>query len=114
MPERRYHPRVHTSQPVLYYREVSPRPKVGSVIDLSPAGAAIETPYSLEEGEAIAISIALGPRVFSCKAKVLYTLWSESKRLRVGLGFERISIEDRLLLGQYLRSKEKVTNPDPL
>ncbi len=102
MPEKRRHPRVQTSQPVLYYREMSPRPRVGSVIDLGPAGAAIETPYSLEEGEAIDISIALGQRVFSCKAKVLYALWSEGKRLRAGLEFERISIEDRLLLGQYL------------
>ena len=102
MPERRRHLRVHTSQPTLYYRAISPRPRVGSAIDLSLGGAAVETPYSLSGGESIDISIALGQRVFRCKAKVVYAVWLENDRLRAGLEFEEMSDEDRLVIEQYL------------
>ena len=102
MPEKRRHLRVRASQPTLYYRAISARPRVGSAIDLSLEGAAVETPYSLARGESIDISIALGQRVFSCKARVVYAVWLENDRLRAGLEFEEMSDEDRLVIEQYL------------
>lgn len=106
MPERRRHLRVQTSQPTLYYRDSSRRPRVGSVIDLSASGAAVETPYLLSKSESVDISIALGQSVFRSKARVIYTLWLETQRLRAGLEFEEMSSEDRRLLEEYLASQE--------
>ena len=111
MSDRRCHLRVQISQPALYYKDASPRPRVGTAVDLSTEGASVETPYSLTKGEAVDISIALGQRVFRCRAKVVYALGLENDRLKAGLEFGDISNEDRLVIEQYLASLSPWNSP---
>ncbi len=102
MAERRNHPRVKVSHPVLYFTDSYPRPKVGSTVDLSLGGVRIETPYGLISGERLEISIAIRPQVIRCKGQVVHILWPGGERLKAGIRFEELSKKDGLYLGEYI------------
>ncbi len=102
MAEKRSHPRVKASYPVLYSSHVYPRPKVGSTIDLSRGGARIETPFSLIPGETIEISIALNSQVIKCRGRVVSTSSLDGGRPAAGVEFEHISKHDELYLAEYI------------
>jgi c-di-GMP-binding flagellar brake protein YcgR len=108
MRERRTHPRVKTSRPAVYLPDVYPRPKVCSTVDLSLGGTRLETPYSLEPGERLQISIAIGPRVVKCRGKVVHVLRGADQRSMVGVRFEDLSKQHRGYLREYiLKVKEQ-------
>jgi hypothetical protein len=98
---RRSYSRVPASHPILYYRDVRPRPKVAETLDLSLEGAAIETRHPLTRGESIEISIAIGSHLIKCRGRVIYTLSLKGKRLRAGIRFEDLSKQDGLYLREY-------------
>ena len=100
--ERRVHPRVEVSHPVLYFTDIYPRPKVARTVDLSLGGAKIETPYSLISGERLEISIAVHPQVIKCRGKVIHIQWRNDERLRAGVQFGELSNLDKLYLGQHI------------
>lgn len=102
MIERRRHPRVEVSHPVLYFPDIYPRPRVATTVDLSLGGTRIETPYSLLFGEDLGISIAIYPEVIKCRGKVVHVFQSGDERLRAGVCFEEMSTQDRQYLGAYL------------
>jgi len=102
MIERRNHPRVEVSHPVLYFTDLYPRPKVGSTIDLSLGGTRIETPHNLISGETLEISIAIHPQVIKCRAKVVYASQVRGERLKVGVRFEEMSKQDQHYLEDYI------------
>jgi hypothetical protein len=104
MRDRRRHPRVETSHPVLFYSDIYPKPKVAATLDLSPAGARIKTSSLLMKREGLDISIAIQPQVIKCRATVVYVLDSDAERTTVGIQFEDLSQEDGLSLRRYLTS----------
>lgn len=102
MIERRAHPRVETSHPVLYFTDIYPRPKVASTIDISLGGTGIETSYDLIKGERLEMSIAIRPRSIKCRGKTVYVSKPDSGNLKAGIQFEELSEHDRLYLRQYI------------
>lgn len=102
--ERRIHPRVAVTHPVLYSTDIVPRPKAASTLNLSMGGATIETTYSLQTGEWLKISIAICSKVIKCRGRVMYTLQEDRDRIRAGVKFEEMSKEDRLYLEEYISS----------
>jgi c-di-GMP-binding flagellar brake protein YcgR len=100
--ERRSHPRVQVSHPVLYSSNNHPRPKVASTLDLSAGGIRIETPYNLMVGETLKLSVAIHPQVIECKGEVVHVLWLDGETLKAGVRFEELSKLDRLYLGQHI------------
>jgi len=100
--ERRSHPRVEVSHPVLYFNDIYPSPKVNSTLDLSTGGARIETPYSLITGERLEITIAIDPQVIKCRGEVVYVLDSMGEGPKAGIRFEELSAHDKIYLRQYL------------
>ena len=117
MRERRTHSRVKTSRPALYVLDVYPGPKACSTVDLSLGGTRIETPYSLEPGQILEISIALGQRAVKCRSKVVHTLWDAGKRLMAGVRFEDLSKQNRAYLDEYIleiKEQDRKENRGPL
>jgi hypothetical protein len=109
MIERRSHPRVKASHPVLYFSDIFPRSRVSSTVDISLGGTRIETtPFSLISGEDLGLSIAIHPRVIKCRGKVVRVLEESDQRptarvrFEAGLRFGGMSEWDRSYLGQYL------------
>jgi hypothetical protein len=102
MTERREHPRIEVLYPVLYYSDIYPRPKVASAVDISLEGARIETQYSLVEYEGLDISIAIRPQVIKCRGKVVYILDRAGERVRAGIRFENLSLQDASFLGEHI------------
>ncbi len=100
--ERRSHPRVEVSHPVLYFNRICPRPKASSTLDLSVGGTRIETPYTLILGERLEISIAIHTQVIRCKGEVVHASESIIDGPKAGVRFERLSSHDKLHLKQYL------------
>ena len=100
--ERRSHPRVEVSHPVLYFNRICPRPKVSSTLDLSVGGTRIETPYNLILGEILEISIAIHTQVIRCKGEVVHASDSIIHGPKAGIRFEKLSSHDRLHLREYL------------
>lgn len=100
--EKRIYPRVEVSQPVLYYTGIYHRPKVAQTLELSMGGTRIETPYPLNRGEGLEISIAIHPEVIRCRGEVVHTSWRDGERLTAGVRFEDLSKRDRLYLGGYI------------
>ncbi len=102
--ERRIHPRVVVTHPVLYFSDVLSGPRHATTVDLSMGGTKIETSYGLQEGEGIEISIAIQSRVIRCRGHVVYTESRIGDRLKAGVQFKEISKEDGLYLGEYISS----------
>jgi hypothetical protein len=102
MMEKRNHPRIAVSHPVLYFTDIYPRPKVGSTLDLSLGGAGIETPHDLVMGERLEMSIGIRPQSIKCRGKAVYVLHPQNGNIRAGIRFEELSDHDRLYLRQYI------------
>ncbi len=102
--ERRIHPRIEVTCPVLYFPDIYPRPKTALTLDLSVGGTRIETLYLLIEGERLEISIAISSKVIKSRGHVVHTEWQVGGRLKAGVQFEKISKEDGLYLGEYISS----------
>ena len=102
MMERRADARVEVSHSVLYRSDFYPRPNVASTLDLSLGGARIETLYSLNAYEGLAISIAIQPQVIESRGKVIHVRELENGRIEAGIQFEEMAEHDRLYLKQYL------------
>ena len=108
MIERRSHPRVRVSHPVLYFTDIFPKPRVATTIDLSMGGTRIETPYSLISGENLEISIAIHPQVIKSRSQVVHILPLPGERMfagtrfEAGLRFEEMSTQDRTFLEEYI------------
>ena len=100
--ERRSHPRIEVTHPVLYSSDSLPRPKVASTLDLSMGGARIETRYDLIEGERLGISIAIDSKVIKCRGHVVHAECPIGDRLKAGVQFEELLKEDGLYLGEYI------------
>ncbi|NIQ39915.1 MAG: hypothetical protein GTN81_15200 [Proteobacteria bacterium] len=104
MIERRRHPRIEVSHPVLYFPDISPRPRVATTVDLSMGGTKLVTPYGLISGEDLGISIAIYPQVIRCRGTVVHVFRSPNERLTAGVRFEEMSTQDRTYLGDYISS----------
>ena len=100
--ERRIHPRVKVSHPVLYSQHFNSTLKAAQTLEISLGGTRIETPYSLTGGEGLEISIAIHPHVIRCRGAVVHTSWLDGERLKAGVRFENLSREDRLYLREYI------------
>ncbi len=100
--ERRAHPRVDVSHPVLYRSDLYPRPNIASTRNLSQGGSRIKIPYSLVAGEGLEVSIAIHPQVVRCRGKVVYVSWLEQGKMEAGIQFEKLSGRDSLYLRHYL------------
>lgn len=100
--ERRNHPRVETSHPVLCFTDIYPRPKGASTLNLSLGGTKIETPHGLTTGERLEITIAIRPQAITCRGKAIYVTGPENGCVRAGIKFEELSEYDKLYLREYL------------
>jgi hypothetical protein len=74
----------------------------GSTVDLSLGGVRLETPYSLEPGESLEISIAIGSRAVKCRGKVVHILRGAGQSLMAGVRFEELPKQDRAYLKEYI------------
>ena len=75
MKERRSHPRVQSSHPVLYFSDTHPKSRVSGTLDISLGGIRMETtPFSPVIGEGLDVSIAIHPRMVKCRGKVVRLL----------------------------------------
>ncbi len=109
MIERRTHPRVKVSHPVLYFSDLYPKSRVSETIDISLGGTRMETtPFTLVFGEDLDLSIAIHPQVIRCRGKVVRVMQVADEsatvgiRFEAGLRFEGISKDDRSYLGDYI------------
>jgi c-di-GMP-binding flagellar brake protein YcgR len=100
--ERRSHPRVKVSCPVLYTTHTYPCPRVATATDLSLGGTRIEKGYYLTKSAKIQVSIVIPSHVIKCKGKVMYILLLKNERLMAGVQFEGLSAHDKRHLGQYI------------
>jgi len=100
--ERRNHPRVEVSHPVIYLPDVYPRPRIAKTVDISMGGAKIESPYNLTQDEGLKVTICTDSEVIKCHGKVMYVTRSGEGKIFAGIEFEGLSKGDRIYLGQYL------------
>ena len=100
--ERRVHPRVEVSHPILYLSQIYPRSHSASTLDLSLGGAKIQSLYSLDKDEGLEITIAIRPQVIKCRGKVVHIHEREKWRIEAGMKFEEVSEHDRHCLEQHL------------
>jgi len=100
--ERRNHPRVEVSHPVIYLPDVYPRPKIARTVDISMGGTKIESPHSLTQDEGLRVTICTDSEVIKCHGKVVYVTGVGDGRVLAGIEFEGLSRGDRIYLGQYL------------
>ena len=108
--ERRTHPRVEASHPVLCFTDIYPRPKGASTLNLSLGGTRIETPHGLTPGERVEITIAIRPQAITCRGKAIYVIGQDGENLKAGIKFEDLSEYDQLYLQEYLsRAMERQT-----
>jgi c-di-GMP-binding flagellar brake protein YcgR len=102
MMERRHHPRLEASHPVLCFADIYARPKGASTLDLSLGGTRIETPFGLRTGESLEITIAIPSQAITCRGRAVYVTGPENGSMKVGIKFEQLSEYDKLYLRQYL------------
>jgi c-di-GMP-binding flagellar brake protein YcgR len=100
--EKRSHPRVEVSHPVLFFTDIYPRPKVASTLDLSLGGTKIETSCDLLKGQRLEMSIAIHPQSIRCRGKAVYIRGPKSGVIQAGIKFEGLSEHDRHNLLQYI------------
>ena len=100
--ERRVHPRVEVSHPVLYISQVYPRPNVASTLDLSLGGARIQSLYPLNMDEALEMTISIRPRVLKCRGRVVHIHRRKNGRTQAGIQFEELQADDRVYLEDYI------------
>ena len=106
MTERRACPRVRVSLTALYNRDVWPRPRVVSAIDLSSAGARLETtPYSVSPDEELEISFVLHSRAIKCKGRVIHVQDLNNGKQEAGIRFEGLSEEDKRYIETCISQK---------
>jgi hypothetical protein len=106
MTERRACPRVRVSLTALYDRDVWPRPRVVSAIDLSSVGVRLETtPYSVFPDEELEISFVLHSRAIRCKEKVIHVQDVSYGKQEAGIRFEDLSEEDKHYIEKYTSQK---------
>ena len=100
--ERRSHPRVKVSHPVLYISQIYPRPNVASTLDLSLGGTKIQSLYTLNRDEALEITIVIRRRVIKCRGRVVHAVELKRWKTEAGIKFEELPTHDESYLRQYL------------
>jgi hypothetical protein len=100
--ERRTHPRIGIFGTGLYSKDVYPRLIIASIFDLSVGGTKIESLYSLNKGEGLELSIAMGQKAMRFRGQVRYVLRQEGGKLRAGVEFDKLPDSDRLYLREYI------------
>jgi len=100
--ERRNHPRVNVSHPVLYISQIYPRPNVASTLDLSLGGTRIQSLYTLNRDEGLEITIAIRSHVIKCRGRVVHTVERKRWKTEAGIKFEEMPAHDENYLRQYL------------
>jgi hypothetical protein len=100
--ERRVHPRLEVSHPVLYRSDLYRSPKIASTIDLSLGGTKIESLHTLDRDEGLEITIAIRPLVIQCRGRVIHVVQGSNNRVAAGIQFEGMSEKDRVSLRDYL------------
>ncbi len=100
MTEKRACPRIQSSHPVLYRKDLYPKETLASTVNLSTDGVKIESLYSLTKGEGLDITIAFAAdsRTIRCRGKVKYVLGPVKGRIVAGIQFEELSDPDKLYL----------------
>jgi c-di-GMP-binding flagellar brake protein YcgR len=99
--ERRNFPRVEASNPVLYFPDLNPRPKIAWTVDLSLGGARIKPSHGLATGKSVWMHIAVYPETIKCRGRPVYVL-PVNGSMAAGVKFEGLSEHDKLSLKQYL------------
>ncbi|NIQ39590.1 MAG: hypothetical protein GTN81_13510 [Proteobacteria bacterium] len=100
--ERRKHPRIKASHPVVFHTNVERKPRLGLTVDLSMGGTQIESVYSLTTHEELELAIHTDLLIIACKGKVMYVFEPDSGNVKAGIRFEALSEYDRLYLRHYL------------
>jgi c-di-GMP-binding flagellar brake protein YcgR len=100
--ERRSHPRVKVTHPVLYISQIYPRPNVASTLDLSLGGTKIQSLYTLNRDEGLEITIAIRSRVIKCRGRVVHAVELKRWKTEAGIKFEELPTHDENYLRQYL------------
>ena len=114
MTEKRARPRIQSSHPVLYRKDLYPKETLASTVNLSTDGVKIKSLYSLAKGDSldITISFAADSRFIRCRGKVKYVLGPVEGKTVAGIQFEELSEADKLYLWQSLYYlKESVPIP---
>lgn len=101
--EKRNHPRVEVSHPVLYFSEIHTSPSLTTTTDIGLGGARIETPYNFMIGQAIELAIAINPQVIHCRGQVVHVLL-DGERPMAGIRFEGMSQQDKVHLQEHIYS----------
>jgi c-di-GMP-binding flagellar brake protein YcgR len=100
--ERRNHPRVNVSHPVLYISQIYPRPNIASTLDLSRGGTRIQSLYTLNRDEDLEITIAIRSQVIKCRGRVVHAVERKRWKTEAGIKFEKMPARDENYLRQYL------------
>ena len=104
MTEKRACPRIQSSHPVLYRKDLYPKETLASTVNLSTGGVKIKSLYSLTKGESLDVTISFpaDSRFIKCRGTVKYVLEPVKGRIIAGIQFEELSERDRLYLWQSL------------
>jgi hypothetical protein len=100
--ERRRHPRVKATCPLLHFSEIYPGPTAASTLDLSVGGTRMETFYNLIVGQRLGISFSIPSEVIQCKGEVIHILQSTDGKQQAGIRFDDLSKQDRLRVEDYI------------
>lgn len=99
--EKRVHPRVWVSRPLVYQSDIDKKTRVASTKDLSLGGARIENSSFLYCQESLNLWFSLEQRIVPCRGTVVHVQQAGDK-FSAGIRFESITDEDRMVLSQYL------------
>ncbi len=114
MTEKRAYPRIQSSHPVLYQKDLYPKETLAYTVNIGTDGVKIISLYSLTKGEGLDITVSFpaDSRFIKCRGKVKYVLGPVKGRIVAGIQFEELSERDKLYLWQSLYYlKESVPIP---
>jgi hypothetical protein len=102
--ERRTWPRVRGSYSLLYYSDIDPTTRVGSILDISQGGVSFETSHIPQFGDALRLTLDIHSRLVRCQGIVIHVRKLMRDRMKVGTRFDGLLEQDDLFLGVFISS----------
>lgn len=88
--------------------------KRSKTMNISSGGVKLKSSFSVESGELLEITMALGPKMVTFKGKVIYATPSDDQGFEFGISIEEIENQDRIALARFVIQKCREKQSDAL